>query len=111
MPFTPDPFGDWIRSHGDELARHAGRFVAIDPDIGIVGVGDDPVALERQHHTAVRPVMVTFATTDGSPALLAHRRPSLVFFGPQPDGTDMGKLAETAQRIIDGAGAGKGDGA
>lgn len=70
MAYTPDPFGDWIRAHRDELARHVGQFVAIDPDRGILGVGDDPVELARRYHTAERPVMVTFAAEDlyGRPA-------------------------------------------
>lgn len=44
-PFTPDPFGDWIRAHPAEMAQHLGRFVVIDPVRGILGAGDDPAEL------------------------------------------------------------------
>lgn len=44
-PFTPDPFGDWIRAHPAEMTQHVGSFVVIDPERGILGAGDDPLEL------------------------------------------------------------------
>lgn len=61
MPFTPDPFADWIESHRAEMAKHAGMFVAIDPRQGIIGRGSDPVELAKLD-TPSRRVMVTYVS-------------------------------------------------
>jgi hypothetical protein len=42
----------WIDAHRDELAKHAGRFIALSPTIGIIGVSDDYQAAEAVAGTA-----------------------------------------------------------
>ena len=59
MPFTDDPFSDWIDAHRVEMAQHIGHHVVIDPAVGIIDAGDDPVALSRKHNRG-REVMITY---------------------------------------------------
>lgn len=33
-------FGEWLNGHLDEVARHADRWLAVDPELGIVIVAD-----------------------------------------------------------------------
>jgi hypothetical protein len=39
LPLSVDPVGDWIRAHLDEVQRHKGRHIAIDPARGIIASG------------------------------------------------------------------------
>jgi hypothetical protein len=46
-PLTRDPVHDWMAAHPEELARHRGQHVAIDPAKGIVATGADFVAVSE----------------------------------------------------------------
>ena len=59
LPLTEDPFLGWIAAHRAEMFEHEGRFVVIDPTVGILGVGDDPVELGRRLDPE-RLLMVTY---------------------------------------------------
>lgn len=43
-----DPIEDWIQAHLEELRPHAGKRVAIDPDRGLIAVGDSYEAVADQ---------------------------------------------------------------
>lgn len=84
-PFEPEPWApnacmDWIEAHRAEMAQHVGRFVVIHGERGIIAVGDDPVALEREHGNTEGDVMVTFV----SPILDAAPMGALDLGAPDP---------------------------
>lgn len=55
LPISPDPVGDWIRAHFDEVQRHKGRHVAIDPARGIIASGSYEEVTRALESAAVTP--------------------------------------------------------